>query len=207
MPARIAGPGGRQAVLVWGIASQAIDVRSVWVIEMAQFTLVSYYLLGGAWTMQRGAHVRMDVVLKMLPIHVAWGMGSESWDTVPVPESMSASTLLAEYGRRKASQVAYCTPDVNGDIEVPSGKFALSVAPTKFLYIRCSFAANDQPVGSIREVGVFFGTIANPEVPESKQYLEPSEIQDFGSILLIDHITKIDRSNSIRQQFEFVIQF
>jgi TRAP-type mannitol/chloroaromatic compound transport system permease small subunit len=49
------------AVLVWGIASQAIDVRSVWVIEMAQFTLVSYYLLGGAWTMQRGVHVRMDV--------------------------------------------------------------------------------------------------------------------------------------------------
>ena len=44
------------AVLVWGIASQAIDVRSVWVIEMAQFTLVSYYLLGGAWTMQRGVH-------------------------------------------------------------------------------------------------------------------------------------------------------
>lgn len=49
------------AVLVWGIASQAIHVRSAWVIEMAQFTLVSYYLLGGAWTMQRGAHVRMDV--------------------------------------------------------------------------------------------------------------------------------------------------
>lgn len=48
-------------VLVWGIASQAIDVRSIWVIEMAQFTLVSYYLLGGAWTMQRGVHVRMDV--------------------------------------------------------------------------------------------------------------------------------------------------
>lgn len=49
------------AVLIWGIASQAINVRSVWVVEMAQFILVSYYLLGGAWTMQRGVHVRMDV--------------------------------------------------------------------------------------------------------------------------------------------------
>ena len=49
------------AVLVWGIASQAIDVRSVWVIEMAQFTMAAYYLLGGGWTLQRGVHVRMDV--------------------------------------------------------------------------------------------------------------------------------------------------
>lgn len=153
------------------------------------------------------AKVGVASAIKALPIHVAWGMGAVAWDTVPVPESMSASTLLAEYGRRKASQVAFCTPDVNGDIEVPSGKFSISATPTKYLYIRCSFAANDQPTGSIREVGVFFGTEAKPEVPSSKQYLEPSEILNFGSILLIDHIAKIDRSNSIRQQFEFVIQF
>lgn len=49
------------AVLVWGIVSQAVHVRSVWVIEMAQFTMAAYYLLGGGWTLQRGAHVRMDV--------------------------------------------------------------------------------------------------------------------------------------------------
>jgi TRAP-type mannitol/chloroaromatic compound transport system permease small subunit len=55
------------AVLVWGIASQAVHVRSAWVIEMAQFTLAAYYLLGGAWTLQRGAHVRMDVLYSRWP--------------------------------------------------------------------------------------------------------------------------------------------
>ncbi len=49
------------AVLTWGIVSQAVHVRSVWVVEMAQFTMAAYYLLGAGWTMQRGAHVRMDV--------------------------------------------------------------------------------------------------------------------------------------------------
>jgi TRAP-type mannitol/chloroaromatic compound transport system permease small subunit len=49
------------AVLVWGIVSQAIYVRSSWVVEMAQFTMASYYLLGAGWVMQQGGHVRMDV--------------------------------------------------------------------------------------------------------------------------------------------------
>lgn len=49
------------AVLVWGIVTQAVHVRANWVIEMAQFTMAAYYLLGAGWTLQRGAHVRMDV--------------------------------------------------------------------------------------------------------------------------------------------------
>lgn len=32
-----------------------------WVMEMAQFTMAAYYLLGGGYSMQQGAHVRMDV--------------------------------------------------------------------------------------------------------------------------------------------------
>lgn len=32
-----------------------------WVLEMTQFTLSVYYLLGGAYAMQQGAHVRMDL--------------------------------------------------------------------------------------------------------------------------------------------------
>lgn len=33
----------------------------MWGVEMSQFMLVSYYLLGGAYAMQMGAHVRMDL--------------------------------------------------------------------------------------------------------------------------------------------------
>ena len=32
-----------------------------WIMEMAQFTMAAYYLLGGGYSMQRDAHVRMDV--------------------------------------------------------------------------------------------------------------------------------------------------
>ncbi len=34
----------------------------IWTLEMAQFSMAAYYLLGGAYSMQLGSHVRMDLV-------------------------------------------------------------------------------------------------------------------------------------------------
>jgi TRAP-type mannitol/chloroaromatic compound transport system permease small subunit len=34
----------------------------LWTVEMAQFLLTAYYILGGAWTLQLGSHVRMDLL-------------------------------------------------------------------------------------------------------------------------------------------------
>lgn len=33
-----------------------------WTVELAQFVMVAYYLLGGAYTLQREEHVRMDLL-------------------------------------------------------------------------------------------------------------------------------------------------
>ena len=33
----------------------------MWIIEMAQFTITAYYLLGGGYSMLTGDHVRMDL--------------------------------------------------------------------------------------------------------------------------------------------------
>lgn len=158
-------------------------------------------------TMTNPARAGQAKLNKDQAIHVAWGQGSPLWDVTPVPEDINAAALLSEYGRRKASQVAYCVPNVAGDIEVPGGRFSLSSTPTKYLYVRCSFSATDQPTGFIREVAVFVGTIPLGSVPVSQQYLSPSEIADPGTIVCIEHIDAIPRSNAIRQQFEFVIQF
>lgn len=43
------------------VSNVAFDSPSKWVMEMAQFTMAAYYLLGGGFTFQDGAHVRMDV--------------------------------------------------------------------------------------------------------------------------------------------------
>jgi TRAP-type mannitol/chloroaromatic compound transport system permease small subunit len=51
------------AVLLLSSGSRTFfDVSHIWTVEVAQFLLTGYYLLGGAYSMQLDAHVRMDLV-------------------------------------------------------------------------------------------------------------------------------------------------
>jgi TRAP-type mannitol/chloroaromatic compound transport system permease small subunit len=38
------------------------DVSYIWVVEVAQFLMTAYYLLGGGYSMQLDSHVRMDLL-------------------------------------------------------------------------------------------------------------------------------------------------
>jgi len=50
------------AVLMWStLSKQLFVVPAFWTLEVAQFVLVAYYLLGGAYSIQLGANVRMDL--------------------------------------------------------------------------------------------------------------------------------------------------
>lgn len=50
------------AILLFSTASRVIfGVPISWVLEMSQFLLSAYYILGGAYALQLGAHVRMDL--------------------------------------------------------------------------------------------------------------------------------------------------
>jgi TRAP-type mannitol/chloroaromatic compound transport system permease small subunit len=68
---RISGVSGLFAMyLVWlmiVILSYAAFVKafllpSIWTVEMAQFVMVAYFTLGGAWSLREEEHVRMDLL-------------------------------------------------------------------------------------------------------------------------------------------------
>ncbi len=48
-------------ILLYSSISKAFFLPALWTLEMAQFTMVAYYLLGGGYSMQLGSHVRMDL--------------------------------------------------------------------------------------------------------------------------------------------------
>ena len=48
-------------VLMFSSISKSFFTPSLWTLEVAQFTMVAYYLLGGGYSLQKGAHVRMDI--------------------------------------------------------------------------------------------------------------------------------------------------
>lgn len=49
-------------LLFAAISRTVFNVPHIWAVEMSQFTMAAYYMLGGAFSMLLGAHVRMDVL-------------------------------------------------------------------------------------------------------------------------------------------------
>ncbi len=49
------------AVLLWSSISKTFFLPSFWTLEIAQFAMVAYYMLGGPYSIQLGANVRMDL--------------------------------------------------------------------------------------------------------------------------------------------------
>ena len=48
-------------ILLWSSISKTFFLPSLWTLEMAQFAMVAYYMLGGPYSIQMGSNVRMDL--------------------------------------------------------------------------------------------------------------------------------------------------
>jgi TRAP-type mannitol/chloroaromatic compound transport system permease small subunit len=60
-------------ILLWSSFSKTFLLPSLWTLEMAQFTLTAYYLLGGPYSIQLGSNVRMDL------IYGGWTPRQKAW--------------------------------------------------------------------------------------------------------------------------------
>ena len=49
-------------ILLWSSVSKTMFNPSLWTLEMAQFVMTAYYILGGAYSLQLDSHVRMDLI-------------------------------------------------------------------------------------------------------------------------------------------------
>lgn len=50
------------AILSYAAFVKAFFLPSIWTVEMAQFVMVAYFTLGGAWSLREDEHVRMDLL-------------------------------------------------------------------------------------------------------------------------------------------------
>ncbi len=48
-------------LLLYSSITKTFFLPVIWTLELAQFSMAAYYLLGGAYSMQLGSHVRMDL--------------------------------------------------------------------------------------------------------------------------------------------------
>lgn len=61
------------AILLWSSVSKTFFVPSLWTLEVAQFAMVAYYILGGPYSIQLGSNVRMDL------FYAGWSVKKKAW--------------------------------------------------------------------------------------------------------------------------------
>ena len=57
-------------LLLSSISRSVFNVSFLWIVEMAQFTMAAYYILGGGYSLIMDSHVRVDIF---------YGMWSKKW--------------------------------------------------------------------------------------------------------------------------------
>lgn len=60
-------------ILLWSSISKTFFLPSLWTLEMAQFSMVAYYMLGGPYSIQLGSNVRMDL------LYGGWSDRRKAW--------------------------------------------------------------------------------------------------------------------------------
>ena len=96
-------------VLFYSSITKTFFHPALWTLEFAQFLMVSYFLLGGAYSIQLKGHVRMDLIYSQRSEHT-----QHIWDSVTsifmiaylvmlLYGSISSLTYAIEYGERSYS--------------------------------------------------------------------------------------------------------
>lgn len=119
-------------ILLWSSVSKTFFLPSLWTLEMAQFAMVAYYMLGGPYALLSGGHVRMDLfygnwslrrkatidcvtvlfLIFYLGVLLYGGLGSTAyslgyWGTAPVEFFAGLVTGAEEVGRLERSSTAW----------------------------------------------------------------------------------------------------
>ena len=99
------------------IARNLFGKSSIWAVEMAQFTMAAYYLLGGGFSMMLKGHVRMDLLYgswsekKKATYDVFTGLFLIFYVVFLLIGAYSSIEYAVEYGQRNRSAWApYMAP-------------------------------------------------------------------------------------------------
>jgi len=97
-------------LLLNAITRNVINFPLSWCVEMAQFTMTAYYIVGGAYSMQMDDHVRMDLIYAncsdktKAKIDVFTSAFLLTYLVCLLIGSISSTMYAIEYGQRKFSQ-------------------------------------------------------------------------------------------------------
>ena len=131
--------------------------------------------------------------IKSRNLYLAIGTGSEDWGEIPPSPDYEATELTHEIGRKKIARVFSVNEDENGEIDMPNGRrYSYSETPTRQFYLEFLFDYGEGLSSSIREIGIFIDTEIKEGLPETQTYFTPEEIENPGTLILLEHLESVD---------------
>ena len=97
-------------LLLGAITRNILNIPLSWTVEMAQFIITGYYIVGGAYSMQMKAHVRMDLLYEhwssktKARVDAATNFFLLFYLITLFVGSISSTVYAIEYGQRNFSQ-------------------------------------------------------------------------------------------------------
>jgi TRAP-type mannitol/chloroaromatic compound transport system permease small subunit len=90
------------AILMYSSFARVFHWSNLWTLEMAQFVMAAYYMLGGGYSLQDDSHVRMDL------LYSRWSpRGKAAMDAVTVLALLFYLALLLWGGFSSTSYAVY----------------------------------------------------------------------------------------------------
>lgn len=131
--------------------------------------------------------------------------GGTTYQVVARVYSDDVNALLNEIGRRKPASKAYVIKDPNGDIQANNFKWSQVNYPTENIFLSFRFNDDEGIGSSIYQIGVFIGAVFNSGLPAGQMYFTPAQLQDPGSLYLLENYEPFPRNTGTRPSFEIVI--
>ena len=144
------------AILLYAVVSRAVFNRPlIWAMEMSQFTMAVYYLLGGAFSMLLRDHVRMDV------LYCRWRWNTQAKVNVLTSFCLIVYMAILLYG--SISSTAYSI--IHNQHSHSS--WAPAMAPVKCLMVAGIFLMLLQSISDFfKEIARAAGRIIDGNVPD-----------------------------------------
>ena len=161
----------------------------------------------------------MARAIKEQTMFLVLGRGESSWDSDMPADDGKATELVSEIGRKALTRSIYVTPNVEGDIEVPTSitedgnggygvttvKYSQSASPTRYIYVEFRLDFTDAVNQTIRELGLYVGSVLKDDLPSGQTWFTADNFDDEGLLFEIENRVPYIRTVNQRPVFSWVI--
>ena len=88
-------------LLLGAVTRNILGIPLSWTVEMAQFTITAYYILGGPYSMQMDDHVRMDLIYGLYSDKTKAKINNFNIDETKIEQAITSKTkaiVVMHYG-------------------------------------------------------------------------------------------------------------